>query len=66
MECYECGDPATGICIDCGVGLCANHGEIVQGHRDVLTGTLTLTHRMAARWFVCKADAPARHQAALR
>ena len=60
MDCYECGAPAKGVCVDCGVGLCADHGEVVQGHRDVSTGNLAQRRSVAARWFVCKADAPAR------
>jgi hypothetical protein len=60
MECNECGVPARGVCVDCGVGLCADHGELVQGHRVVAAGNLAKTRRVAARWFVCSADAPAR------
>jgi hypothetical protein len=60
MECYKCGVPARGVCVDCGVGLCADHGEFVEGHRVLRTGNLMQTRKVAARWFVCSADARAR------
>ncbi len=65
MNCYEHAltggaVPAIGVCVDCGVGVCAEHSELIEGTRDVRTGKALETRKAQARWFVCLFDAAGR------
>ncbi len=65
MTCYEHGQsgaetPAFGTCVDCGVGVCADHSEFIEGREDAATGNLMQTRRTQTRSLVCLFDAARR------
>ncbi len=65
MTCYEHAQtgvetPAIGTCVDCGVGVCAEHSKLIEGTRDVATGNLMQTRRTQSRSLVCLFDAARR------
>ncbi len=65
MNCYEhaltgVAVTAIGVCVDCGVSVCAEHSELIEGTRDVRTGKMLETRKAQARWFVCLFDAASR------
>jgi hypothetical protein len=60
VECIECGANARGVCIDCGVGVCGEHSQLVEGKRSHATGNVVEQRVMPARWLVCAVCAPGR------
>lgn len=65
MNCYEHAltevvTPAIGTCVDCGVGVCAEHSELIGGTRGELTGNLIEQRTTQARSLVCLFDAARR------
>ncbi len=65
MNCYECAQtgaeaPAIGGCVDCGVGVCADHSELMRGTRHLPTGNVLQQRTVQARWLVCLFDAAGR------
>ena len=65
MTCYEHGQtgvetPAIGTCVDCGVGVCAEHSKLVEGTKNVRTGNLMQMRSAQSRSLVCLFDAASR------
>lgn len=65
MTCYEHAQasvetPAIGTCVDCGVGVCADHSELVEDTKQVDTGNLMQTRSAQSRSLVCLFDAASR------
>lgn len=65
MNCYECAQtgsltPAIGACVDCGVGVCAEHSELIEGTKQVATGNVLQKRAAQARWLVCLFDTAGR------
>ncbi|MFB3049483.1 MAG: hypothetical protein ACE1Z9_04970 [Acidimicrobiia bacterium] len=46
-----------GTGVDCGVGVCAEHSELIEGTRDARTGNLVQVRRTQSRSIVCLFDA---------
>ncbi len=65
MNCYEHGQsgvdiPAIGTCVDCGVGVCAEHSELIKGVTAVPTGNALQVRSTQSRSIVCMFDASRR------
>ncbi len=65
MHCYEHGQsgvdiPAIVTCVDCGVGVCAEHSKLVKGTREVPTGNAFQVRSTQSRSIICLFDAARR------
>ncbi|MCH7685595.1 MAG: DUF2180 family protein [Planctomycetes bacterium] len=65
MNCYQHGQtgaefPAIGSCVDCGVGVCVEHSDLIEGTRHVATGNLMQARGAQDRSLVCLFDAAGR------